>query len=62
MAANFRMARRANLNIRGWQGRWRYTAPTTLFFRHPFAASEFIPLRLQKFLRLCSLRSQEILC
>jgi hypothetical protein len=22
----------ANFNIRGWQGRWRYTAPTALFF------------------------------
>jgi hypothetical protein len=26
-----RMAQ-ANFNIRGWQGRWRYTAPTALFF------------------------------
>jgi hypothetical protein len=22
----------ANFNIRGWQGRWRYTASTALFF------------------------------
>jgi hypothetical protein len=26
-----RMAQ-ANFNIRGWQGRWRYTASTALFF------------------------------
>jgi hypothetical protein len=26
-----RMAQ-ADFNIRGWQGRWRYTAPTALFF------------------------------
>jgi hypothetical protein len=51
MAANFRMARRANLIIRGWQGRWRHTAPTTLFF-YPldFPATPFIPARSRKIL------------
>jgi hypothetical protein len=29
-----RMAQ-ANFNIRGWQGRWRYTASTALFFISP---------------------------
>jgi hypothetical protein len=29
-----RMAQ-ANFNVRGWQGRWRYTAPTALFFAAP---------------------------
>jgi hypothetical protein len=44
MAANFRMARRANLNIRGWQGRWRHTAPTALFFMPSiFLLPRFIP-------------------
>jgi hypothetical protein len=62
MAANFRMACRANLNIRGWQGRWRYTAPTALFFGPSVPASGFIPLRLRKFFPLGSLRSQKILC
>jgi hypothetical protein len=30
-SAVHRMAQ-ANFNIRGWQGRWRYTASTALFF------------------------------
>jgi hypothetical protein len=49
--------RRANFNIRGWQGRWRHTAPTTLFFLpSPFPlqpsmrAPRFIPFRRVKFL------------
>jgi hypothetical protein len=25
-------AAQADFNVRGWQGRWRYTAPTALFF------------------------------
>jgi hypothetical protein len=29
-----RMAR-ADFNVRGWQGRWRHTAPTALFFVPP---------------------------
>jgi hypothetical protein len=28
----------ANFNIRGWQGRWRYTASTALFFLALFGA------------------------
>jgi hypothetical protein len=25
-------AAQADFNVRGWQGRWRYTAPAALFF------------------------------
>lgn len=28
-------AAQADFNVRGWQGRWRYTAPTALFFAAP---------------------------
>jgi hypothetical protein len=33
-----RMAQ-ANFNIRGWQGRWRYTASTALFLIPPSSAA-----------------------
>jgi hypothetical protein len=28
-------AAQADFNVRGWQGRWRYTALAALFFRAP---------------------------
>ncbi|WP_407155267.1 hypothetical protein [Bradyrhizobium sp. STM 3557] len=60
--------RRANFNIRGWQGRWRHTAPTALFFLPRFPLSAFRDTRIysalidQKFWSGGDLRLQRILC
>ncbi|UFZ06570.1 hypothetical protein LQG66_09845 [Bradyrhizobium ontarionense] len=40
MASQFQDGAKANFNIRGWQGRWRHTAPTTLFFLGPRLIAE----------------------
>jgi hypothetical protein len=35
-------AAQADFNVRGWQGRWRYTAPTALFLWPWIVASGFV--------------------